>query len=200
MRTLKDILTEGILDDIEVTMQAGDKFDKWYKAAAKELNNIKILLSSLKNWHGGEYENIDGDRVNNGIGYDYQIFVKCSQLSKRFSLPGKNLYITLQFIPARSNWYINFEFTNAREMTQNPNCVYRSFINSFKQVFGFSYVETSFTQGEGKHSKYTPQEIIDKYILPNFSDIETCEKEIVEISHELEKHNCPVKYFNARPI
>lgn len=193
-------LYEGILSDMEDALHDGDKFDKQYKDAEKELNTIKSLFSDIKNWHGGEHENIDGDRVNNGIAYDYQIFVNCAKLDKMFSLPGKKLYITVRFIPRMSQWEIGFEFTNAREMQENPNCKIYSFIKSFKQKFELSYIDTKFVKGKDKRSRFTPEEFIDKYVISNFVDMNTFEKEIVNVSHELERHNCPVKYFGAKPI
>ena len=196
MKTLK----ESILSDMENALQDGDKFDKQYKAAEKELNVIKSLCSDIKNWHGGEGENIDGDNINNGIAYDYQIFVNCAKLDKMFSLPGKKLYILIKFIPRLQQWTLTFEFTNAREMCQNPNCERYSFIKSFKQKFELAYIDTKFVKGKGKRSRFTPQEFIDKYVISNFTDMNTFEKEIVEVSHELMKRNCTVKYFNAKPI
>lgn len=190
MKTLK----ESILDDMEDTLMRGDKYDKQYKAAEKELNAIKSLCSDIKNWHGGEGGYIDG------IGYDYQIFVNCTKLDKMFSLPGKKLYMLITFIPRLQQWKLTFEFTNAREMCQNPNCERFSFIKSFKQKFELAYIDTKFVKGEGKRSRFTPQEFIDKYVISNFANMNTFEKEIVNVSHELTRHNCPVKYFGAKCI
>ena len=196
-------LYEGILDDMEVALNAGDKYDKQYKAAEKELNVIKSLCSDIKNWHGGEFERGDRHSDIRGISYEYQILVNCPNLAKVFSLPAKKLYITIRFVPRVHIgwvWYACFEFTNAHKMIQNPNFELLTFIKSFKQKFEYSYFESRFIQDEDKRSRFTPKEFIDKYVISNFTDMNTFEKEIVNVSHELTRHNCPVKYFAARPI
>ena len=43
-------LYEGILDDMEDQMTAGDKFNKQYKKMLNELDNMKTICSSTKNW------------------------------------------------------------------------------------------------------------------------------------------------------
>ena len=50
MKTLKDILTESILDDIETNLAKGDKYDNDVKGELKELQHI---ISRVKYWERG---------------------------------------------------------------------------------------------------------------------------------------------------
>ena len=50
MKTLKDILTESILDDIETNIAKGDKYDNDIKGELKELQHI---ISRVKYWERG---------------------------------------------------------------------------------------------------------------------------------------------------
>lgn len=195
MKTLK----ESLLADIETSMVSGSKLIDIYKQAEKELDDIKKICGDLSNWTGEEHENITEFEVYKGIEVKYAIFIKCSKLSKYFDLIGKNLFISLVFTPGY-RWSVKYQFTNANQAHRLPDDQNRLFIKHFKQAFEYQYKETGYKSGAGSRSKYTPEEIIEKLILPKFENIETFKSEIVDMSKTLEKGNTIVKYIDGPNI
>ena len=195
MRTLK----ESLLDDIETSMASGTKLVDACKKAEQELNDIKKLCGDLSNWTGYEQENITEFELYKGIKVEYRIFIKCSKLSKLFDLIGKNLFISLAFIPG-FRWSVKYEFTNANQAHRLPDNQNYLFIKHFKQAFEYQYKENGYKPGTGNRSKYTPEEIIERFILPKFENIEVFKSEIVDVSKALEKENTVVKYIDGPNI
>jgi hypothetical protein len=195
MKTLK----ESLLADVETSMTSGTKMVDTYKKAEQELNDIKKLCGDLSNWTGYEQENITEFELYKGIKVVYRIFIKCSKLSKLFDLIGKNLFISLVFSPGY-RWSVKYQFTNANQAHRLPDDQNHLFIKHFKQAFEYQYKETGYKPGAGSRSKYTPEEIIEKLILPKFENIETFKSEIVDVSKALEKENTVVKYIDGPNI
>lgn len=195
MKTLK----ESLLADIETSMASGTKLADTYKKAEKELEDIKKTVCDLSNWVGYEQENITEFELYKGIKVVYRIFIKCSKLSKIFDLIGKNLFISLVFMPG-FRWSVKYAFTNANQAHRLPDDQNHLFIKHFKQAFEYQYKENGYKPGTGNRSKYTPEEIIEKLILPKFENIETFKSEIVDLSKALEKENTVVKYIDGPNI
>lgn len=77
MKTLKDILTEGILDDIEVTMQAGDDYDKMYKKRYKKAEKdwVKLISKTKGKSYGTFYQvSINSEELAWALGNDNSIY------------------------------------------------------------------------------------------------------------------------------
>lgn len=193
-------LYESILDDIDTQMNDEDNFIKIYKQAEKELDEVKKLCGDLSNWWGDEHETNSEYRDFQGIATEYKIFIKCSKLSKCFNLIGKNLFINLAFYPGMRRWSIKYKFTNANKAHHMPYRQNHLYIKSFKHAFEFQYNETGYKPGAGRHSKYTPEQIIKRFILPKFESMEVFKSEIVDISKTLEKENTIVKYIDGPDI
>lgn len=196
MRTLY----ESILDDIDVQMSNGDDFIKIYKQAEKELADIRKLCGDLSNWIGDEHETMADTELYKGIAVEYRILVKCGKLNKCFDLIGKNLFITLVFYPGMHRWVIGYKFTNANQAHRMPYSPNHIFIKSFKQAFEYRYNEQGYKPGTGSRSKYTPEQIIKRFILPKFENMEVFKSEIVDVSKTLEKENTIVKYIDGPNI
>lgn len=193
-------LYESILDDIDTQMNTGDDFIKTYKQAEKELNDIKKICGDLSNWSGDEHETNSDINLFRGIAVEYRILVKCGKLSKHFDLIGKNLFITLAFYPGMYRWSVEYKFTNANQAHRMPYRQNHLFIKSFKQAFEYRYKEKGYVPGPGSHSKYTTEQIIKRFILPKFENMEVFKSEIVDISKTLEKENTIVKYIDGPNI
>ena len=196
MRTLY----ESILDDIDTQMNNGDDFIKTHKQAEKELNDIKKLCGNLSNWTGDEHETNSEYRDFQGIAVEYKIFIKCGKLSKCFDLIGKNLFINLAFYPGMRRWSVEYKFTNANQAYRMPYRQNHLFIKSFKQAFEYQYNEVGYKPGKGNHSKYTPEQIIKRFILPKFENMKVFKSEIADMCKTLEKENTIVKYIDGPNI
>lgn len=190
-------LYESILDDIDTQMKAGDNFIKTYKQAEKELDDIKKLCGDLSNWSGDEHETNSEYRDFRGIAVEYRILIKCGKLSKCFDLIGKNLFITLAFYPGMRRWSIEYKFTNANQAYRMPYRQNHLFIKSFKQAFEYQYNENGYKPGTGSRSKYTPEQIIKRFVLPKFENMEVFKSEIADMSKTLEKENIVTKYIDG---
>ena len=196
MKTLK----ESLLDDIETTMTSGSKWIATYNRVEKELDDIKKLCGDLSNWIGDEHETMAETEVYKGVAFEYRILVKCGKLSKCFDLIGKNLFITLAFHPGMHRWDIGYKFTNANQAHRMPYNSNHIFIKSFKQAFEYRYNEQGYKPGTGSRSKYTPEQIIKRFILPKFENMEVFKSEIVDVSKTLEKENTIIKYIDGPNI
>lgn len=196
MRTLY----ESLLDDIETTMTSGSKWIATYNQFEKELDDIKKLCGNLSNWSGDEHETNSEYKDFRGIAVEYRILIKCSKLSKCFDLIGKNLFITLAFYPGMRRWSIEYKLTNANQAYRMPYRQNHLFIKSFKQAFEYQYNETGYKPGTGNRSKYTPEQIIKRFILPKFENMEIFKSEIVDMYKTLEKENTIVKYIDGPSI
>lgn len=193
-------LKESILDDIDTQMNKGDDFIKTYKLAQKELDDIKKICSDLSNWTGDEYENENAMSDFRGIVCDYKIFIKCGKLSKLFDLIGKNMFIKIAFYPGMKSWTVDYQLTNANQAYPMPYRQNHLRIKSFKQSIEYRYNEIGFKPGAGMRSKYKPEQILKKFVLPKFKDVETFKKEFVDILKELETNNTIVKYIDGPSI
>lgn len=193
-------LYESILDDIDTQINNGDDFIKTYKQAEKELDEVKKLCGDLSNWWGDEHETNSEFEVYKGIAVEYRILIKCSKLSKHFDLIGKNLFITLVFYPGRHRWGIEYKFTNASKIYHMPYRQNHIYIKSFKQAFEYHYNEKGYKPGTGSHSKYTPEQMLKRFILPKFENMESFKSEIADMSKTLEKGNIFTKYIDGPDI
>lgn len=196
MRTLK----ESLLDDIETTMTSGSKWIATYNRVEKELDDIKKLCGDLSNWIGDEHETMAETEVYKGVAFEYRILIKCSKLSKCFNLIGKNLFISLAFYPGMRRWSIEYKLTNANQAYRMPYRQNHLFIKSFKQAFEYQYNETGYKPGTGNRSKYTPEQIIKRFILPKFENMDIFKSEIIDVFKTLEKENTIVKYIDGPSI
>ena len=196
MKTLK----ESLLGDLENNMKIGTLMVDNFKKAKKELDDIKKQCADLSNWSGDEHEIENALSLYRGVAVEYRILLKCGKLSKHFDLIGKNLFITLAFFPGMYRWSIEYKFTNSNQAHRMPYSQNHLFIKSFKHAFEYRYKEKGYVPGEGSRSKYTAKQIIERFILPKFENIETFKSEIVDVSKSLEKENTVIKYFDEPSI
>ena len=196
MKTLK----ESLLDDIDTTYKEGSKWLSIHKKAEQELADIRKLCGDLSNWTGDEAENENAMSDFRGIVCDYKIFIKCGKLSKLFDLIGKNMFIKLAFYPGLKSWTVDYQLTNANQAYPMPYRQNHLRIKSFKQSIEYRYNEIGYKPGPGMHSKYKPEQILKKFVLPKFKDIETFKKEFVDVLKELEANNTIVKYIDGPSI
>lgn len=180
-------LYEGILTDMESTMSIGDKYEKDYKLAHKEFDNLISTCSNPKNWKGSAWAHHPADLAGfhnlryAGVIQDFQIFIKCSKLLKHFELPARNVFIRIHFTPADKEWRIEFELTNSHQPTVNPNRTDGTiFVKNHKHKIVFTLKELSYVNGVNKRSKYSIDDIIEKYLMPKLKDLNTFENEIVK--------------------
>lgn len=194
MRPLK----ESILDNMDKQLNKGNNFIKTYKKAEKELNDIKKRCSDLSNWAVYDRNTMT----------QYTIFIQCSKLSSHFELNGKNLLIELVHHSKTDynnwgGWYVNYKLTNARWPYYDegtPWGQHHLYVKSYNLAIQYNYEETGHTSGSHLKSKYTPEQIIEKFILSKFENMEIFEKEIVNVSKALEKENVGVKYIDGPNI
>jgi hypothetical protein len=194
MRPLK----ESILDDMDKQMNKGNNFIKTYKKAEKELNDIKKRCSDLSNWAVYERNTMA----------QYTIFIQCSKLSSHFELNGKNLLIELVHHSKTDynnwgGWYVNYKLTNARWPYYDegtPWGQHHLYVKSYNLAIQYNYEEIGQKPTKGNDSKYTPEQIIEKFILSKFGNMEIFEKELVNVSKALEKENVGVKYIDGPNI
>jgi hypothetical protein len=191
-------LYESLLSDIETTIKSGNKIANDYEKVFKEFDNLKSLCSDISNWTGGEYEfqttNIPG------VIYDYQLFVKCTQLTKYFGLVGKNIFIDVNFSPS-GVWEIRFVLTNSNKPTKYPNMDGQQyFIRNAKQNIYFKLPETSYRGGKGSRSKYDAKYIIDNYLMPKLADFETFKTEFIDVFKDMQNSNERFKFIKLANI
>ena len=191
-------LYESILSDIETTIKSGNKIANDYQKVFKEFDNLKSLCSDLSNWTGGEYEfqttNIPG------VIYSYQLFVKCTQLTKYFGLTGKNIFIDVNFSPS-GFWEIRFVLTNSNQPTKYPNMNGQHyFVKNAKQNIYFKLHETSYKGGRGSRSKYDVKHIIDNYLMPKLANFEMFKTEFIDVFKDMQNSNERFKFIKLANI
>jgi hypothetical protein len=198
MKSLYKHIHESLLSDIETTIKSGDKIANDYQKVFKEFDNLKSLCSDLSNWTGGEYE-LQTTNIP-GVNYDYQLFVKCTRLTKYFGLTGKNIFIDVNFSPS-GFWEIQVALTNSNQLTKYPNMGGKQyFIKSAKQRIYFKLPETSYKGGRGSRSKYDVKYIIDNYLMPKLSDFETFKTELIDIFKDMQNNNDKFKFIKLANI
>lgn len=191
-------LYESLLSDIETNIKSGDKIANDYQKVFKEFDNLKSLCSDLSNWTGGEYE-LQTTHIP-GVIYDYQLFVKCNQLTKYFGLAGKNIFIDVNFSPS-GFWEIRFVLTNSNQPTKYPGNKGRQyFIKSAKQRINFKLHETSYKGGIDSRSKYDVKYIIDNYLMPKLYDFETFKTEFIDVFKDMQNNNEQFKFIKLANI
>lgn len=191
-------LYESLLSDIETNIKSGDKIANDYQKVFKEFDNLKSLCSDLSNWTGGEYEfqttNIPG------VIYDYQLFVKCTQLTKYFGLVGKNIFIDVNFSPS-GVWEIQVVLTNSNQPTKYPNMKeLHHYVKDAKRRIIFKLPETSYKGGRGSRSKYNTKYIIDTYLMPKMADFETFKTEFIDVFKDMQNSNERFKFIKLANI
>lgn len=177
MRTLR----ESLLDDIETTMKNGDKILKNYKVAEKELENLYNKCKDLKNYAGGEFTDYI-DRETTKTGYNYQLFVECPKLLKFFGINAKNIFLVLLFSPNESIWRIRMHFISTKPIEHFSHEGWLMLNGRTKNEICFEYKDTSFYpySNSSNTSKYTCDDMIEKYILPKFSSMDAFKTDVVE--------------------
>lgn len=191
-------LYESLLSDIETNIKSGDKIANDYQKVFKEFDNLKSLCSDLSNWTGGEYE-LQATHIP-GVIYDYQLFVKCTQLTKYFGLAGKNIFIDVNFSPS-GFWEIRFALSNSNQPTKYPNMHGEHyFVKNAKQTIYFKLSETSYVGGKGSRSKYDVKHIIDNYLMPKLANFETFKTEFIDVFKDMQNSNERFKFIKLANI
>lgn len=105
MKTLKDILTESILDDVETTMQAGDKYD----AAAKQLKAIQnAIKTTASKWKTISKERYDATSYTDK---ETEHFYNCKELIDYLDGPEDACWISIEYKTASCNRGYDRRFT-----------------------------------------------------------------------------------------
>ena len=191
-------LYESILSDIETNIKYGNKIENNYQKVFKEFDNLKSLCGDISNWTGGEYEL--QSTLKPGVIYDYQLFVKCTQLPKYFDLAGKNIFIEVNFFPS-GFWEISFALSNSNRPTKYPNMPGEYyFVKDTKQNIYFKLSETSYKGGKGSRSKYDVKYIIDTYLMPKLSNFETFKTEFIDVFKDMQNNNEQFKFIQLTNI
>lgn len=191
-------LYESILSDIDTNIKSGNKIANDYQKVFNEFDNLKSLCSDLSNWTGGEYE-LQATNIP-GVIYDYQLFVKCTQLTKYFGLIGKNIFIDVNFSPS-GVWEIQFVLTNSNQSTKYPNMKGEHYyVKDAKRRIIFKLPETSYKGGRGSRSKYDVKYIIDNYLMPKLSDFETFKTEFIDVFKDMQTNNEQFKFIKLANI
>lgn len=176
MKTLR----ESLLSDIDTNLAQGDKILKKYKIAEKELENLYNKCKDLKNYAGGEFTDYI-DREITKTGYNYQLFVECPKLLKYFGIGAKNIFLILLFSPKERLWRIRMHFISTKPIEHFSHKGWLMLNGRTKNEICFEYKDTSFNPLDTSNtSKYTCDDMIEKYILPKFSGMDAFKKDIVE--------------------
>lgn len=91
MRTLKDILAESVLDDVEVTLQAGDE----HAAIIAQLNKIqKAIKTGASSWKTVSNDRYDGTK---NINKETEHFYNCKELIDYLGGPDDACWISIEY-------------------------------------------------------------------------------------------------------
>ena len=169
-------LYEGILDDMEDQMTAGDKFNKQYKKMLNELDNMKTICSSTKNWLHKTYR-FDPQNYPNifhqGISERYYSIVDCPHIFKYYGLTYKSLIFKLDFSPALKGWSV--EICASRQTSKNWDIDKR-----VKQEIIYRFIDKKYIPGPGNGPTTSADKLLRDHVLPFMADIDTLYKNIIE--------------------
>ena len=171
-------LYEGILDDMEDVLDAGDKFDKQYKKMTVEIENMHKICSAVKNnnWVHDTYR-FDPRRYPNiyhqGISERYYNIIDCPKIFKHYGSTYKSLIIKLVFTPGTKDWVVEIGAT--RQTTKNWD-VHKS----AKQSVMYRFIESKYIPGPGNGPLTPPDKLLQEHVMPLISDIDTLYKNIIK--------------------